>query len=654
MKLSAEMMGRSPVQPKSDIFDLWAQVYDGQSNPLLMLEERCIAPLLPPLSGEDVLDVGCGTGRWLRRLEVLEPASLTGIDCSPTMLEHARSKVRPTTTLKLSQCSALPGEDASRSIVLASFVLSYFDDLEQFARECTRILRPDGWLLISDMHPLTAAERGWTRSFRLDGEKIEITAHSRSIDEIVSVFRHLGFELRVFNEPSFEMPERSVFESAGKLADYEELSGVPAIYILKLQKRMPSLSNQAPRAISILQLANAPIALSPVAWRDGSVLIEDGHITSIHEAVDESAPILDLSGYFLLPGLINAHEHLEFGLFPKLGRPAVGPPYRNSTEWAKEIHRVHSSIIAQYRQIPQATCLRWGAIRNLLCGVTTVCHHNPLHTELLLPDFPVRVLSHFGWSHSLAFDPHLAQKFQATPQDRPFILHAAEGIDEESRNEISQLDAMHVLDERVVLVHGLACTAEEISLINRRRASVVVCPTSNSFLFAKTLSCDLLTSIERVALGSDSPITSAGDLLDEVRSLHAEIGLDPNMIYSMVTTGPAEMLHLKDGQGRIVESGVADLIAVRVQQDSPASTLSNLTFSDVELVLLEGRVQMASPPLFARLPYDLRSGMELIEVAGRQRWIRLSLQDLFEAAESVLHPEKLLLAGREVRYLGTL
>ncbi len=386
MKTSAEAMARSPVQPESHIFDLWAQVYDAQSNPLLMLEERCVTPLLPPLSGEDVLDVGCGTGRWLRRLEVLVPASLKGIDCSPTMLERARSKVCPTTILELSQCSTLPGKDGSRSIVLASFVLSYLDDLEQFARECTRILRPDGWLLISDMHPLTAAERGWTRSFHLDGEKIQIAAHSRSIDEIIAVFRRHGFDPRVLNEPSFETSEGSVFESAGKLAEYEELSGVPAIYILKLQKRMPSLSGQAPRASSTLQLANAPIALSPVGWRDGAVLIEDGHIASLHEAVDESAPKLDLTGYVLLPGLINAHEHLEFGLFPKLGRPAVGPPYRNSAEWAKEIHRVHSSIIAQYRQIPQAIHLRWGAIRNLLCGITTVCHHNPLHAELTLPD----------------------------------------------------------------------------------------------------------------------------------------------------------------------------------------------------------------------------------------------------------------------------
>jgi cytosine/adenosine deaminase-related metal-dependent hydrolase len=213
---------------------------------------------------------------------------------------------------------------------------------------------------------------------------------------------------------------------------------------------------------------------------------------------------------------------------------------------------------------------------------------------------------------------------------------------------------MRVLDERTVLVHGLACTANEISLINQRGASLVVCPTSNYFLFAKTLSRNLLTSIERAAIGSDSPITAEGDLLDEVHYLYAETGLDPNTIYNMVTSSPAEILNLQDGQGRIEEFGVADLIAVRSHHNTPARVLTELTFADVELVLLGGLVQMASPHLYAHLPHDFRSGMELIEVAGHQRWIRSHLQALFETAESVLGRNKLQLGGREVRYLGAL
>jgi cytosine/adenosine deaminase-related metal-dependent hydrolase/ubiquinone/menaquinone biosynthesis C-methylase UbiE len=654
VKTLNETRGASPAPPDAGVFNRWARVYDAQTNPLLLLEQRNAAPLLPSVRGGNVLDVGCGTGRWLKHLETLHPASLTGVDCSRVMLERAREKVLPTTKLEHGHSSALPGEDASYTFVMASFLLSYVKDLQAFALECARIVRPGGWMLVSDMHPLTAAERGWKRSFHIDGRTVDIAVHSRSLREIITAFEQNGFKVAVLIEPAFDEPERQIFEDAGKLAEYEELAGVPAIYILKLQKPRPGALLPFPARSKTLQLTNARIGTGPTTWRDGVVSIDDGRIAAIRAHADVTTLALNLQNYVLLPGLINSHEHLEFGLFPKLGRPAGAPSYRNSAEWADEIHQVHSGIIERYKHIPRTTQLWWGAIRNLLCGVTTVCHHNPLHEELTRPNFPVRTLSRFGWSHSMAFDPDLTETFQRTPREQPFILHAAEGIDEESKSELSRLDQMQVLDERTVLVHGLACTAKGMSLINQRGASLVVCPTSNRFLFAKTLSRDLLTSVERVALGSDSPITAAGDLLDEVHYLYAEAGLNPIMIYSMVTSNAAEMFHLKDGQGRIAESGVADLIAVRDRYDTPARTVSGLTFGDVELVLLAGRVQMASSRLYARLPSDLRSGMELIEVAGHHRWIRSPLRALFEAAEGVLDQETLLLAGREVRYLGTL
>jgi cytosine/adenosine deaminase-related metal-dependent hydrolase/ubiquinone/menaquinone biosynthesis C-methylase UbiE len=654
VKTLGKTRGISPAQPNASVFDRWARVYDAQSNPLLLLEERKATPLLPFLRGGNVLDVGCGTGRWLTHMEGLHLASLMGIDCSRAMLKHARQKVLPTTKLEHGHSSVLPGEDAWYNLVTASFLLSYVKDLQAFAFECARVVRPGGWLLLSDMHPVTAEERSWNRSFHVDGSTVDIAAHSRSLPEIITVFERNGFAIRVLIEPAFEEAERRIFEDAGKLAEYEELAGIPAIYILKLQKPGPCMPLRFPARSKTFQLTNARIGAGPTTWRDGVISIDNGRITAIRDDGDVTAQTLNLQDYVLLPGLINSHEHLEFGLFPNLGRNAGAPSYRNSTEWAKEIHRVHAGIIAQYQQIPQKAQLWWGAIRNLLCGVTTVCHHNPLHEELTLPDFPVRVLSHFGWSHSLAFDPDLKGKFERTPKEHPFILHAAEGMDEESRNEVPRLDLMQVLDERTVLVHGLACTASEISLINRRGASLVICPTSNCFLFGKTLSRELLNSVERLAVGSDSPITAAGDLLDEIDCLYAQAGLSPDMIYGMVTSSSVEMFHLKDGQGSIAESGVADLIAIRGGYDTPARAISKLAVGDVELVLLAGRVQMASPRIYARLPHDLRSGMELIEVAGHQRWIRAPLQALFESAKSVLGQQKQLLAGREVRCFGAL
>jgi cytosine/adenosine deaminase-related metal-dependent hydrolase/ubiquinone/menaquinone biosynthesis C-methylase UbiE len=643
-----------PSESDSSVFDLWAQVYDSQLNPLLQLEEREAASLLPPLEGCDVLDVGCGTGRWLSRLEKFRPASLSGIDSSPAMLQHARQNIGNTTLLYHNPSSKLPIEDSSKDFILSSFVLSYLDDLQMFALECARIVRPGGCLLISDMHPATAAERGWKRSFHVDGVEIEIPVRPQVLQEIISAFRDHGFDVQTLTEPVFNLPERTIFESAGKLTNYEDLAGVPAIYILKLRRRPSNYFLPLSRKADALQLIGAPIALGPDAWLDGTLRIEGGHIASIGENDTSSAPALDLSDYVILPGLINAHDHLEFGLFPNLGRSAEDAPYQNSSEWAHEIHRIHSAVIQQHQRIPKAVRVWWGAIRNVLCGVTTVCHHNPPHPDFELSEFPIQVVSRFGWAHSLKFEPHIHDRFRNTPPELPFIIHAAEGVDPESFEEIFQLDHMHLLDERTVLVHGLALTPKTISLVNQRGAALIACPTANFFLFSQTLSRDQFASVQQIALGSDSPITAMGDLLDEIHYVRSEVGLDVSTIYKMVTSNAAEMLRLEYGTGRITEAGVANVIAVRAGNKTPASTLSELNFDEIELVVRSGQLAMASPSVYERLPQDYRKNMQFLEVAGSSRWLRAPLQALVAEAENILGQGNLLIGGRQVRHLAAI
>jgi cytosine/adenosine deaminase-related metal-dependent hydrolase/ubiquinone/menaquinone biosynthesis C-methylase UbiE len=626
----------------SGIFDRWAQDYDLQLNPLLDLEERTLPALLPEVAGTDVLDVGCGTGRWLSRLETLSPRSLVGIDCSPAMLERARMKVATATALHLGDASSLSSGDGSVEFILASFVLSYVDSLAAFADECARVLRAGGHLLLSDMHPVTAAERNWTRAFRAQDGIIQLPATAHSLDDILSTFANKGFDLIQRAEPYFGEEERPLFMRAGRLADFDSVAGAPAIYLLKLQKHAyPAFD---------MQLANAPWSASESTWNVFPLSVQD----KLFVTQDTPHSSLDLTGYVLLPGLINAHDHLEFALFPNLGRPPDQSPFRNATEWAREIHQVHAHTIAQYLQIPLETRLWWGAIRNLLAGVTTVCHHNPLYPALTVPGFPIRVICNFGWAHSLAFDPDIIARFQCTPADTPFIIHAAEGTDPQSCNEIMELDRLHLLDDRTVLVHGLALGPQQIALLNQRRAAVILCPTSNRFLFNQTLSTELLTTIERKALGSDSSLTSSGDLLHELHYLHSEQPVDPAILYNLVTTNPVEVLRLKQGEGRIMPGKRADFVAVRDIQSTPAQTLAQLTSADIELVVLDGRVQIASPALYARLPQHHRSGLYLLQIEGIERYVRAPLPQLFESAEQVLGPGKLRLGNKEVRHLAAL
>ena len=143
----------------------------------------------------------------------------------------------------------------------------------------------------------------------------------------------------------------------------------------------------------------------------------------------------------ILPGLINAHDHLSFNLFPLLGRP----PYANATEWARDIYKPDESPVREHRAVPRAVRLAWGGLKNLVSGVTTVAHHDPDPAPAFGAKFPVRVAK-AGWAHSLGLTPDIAKRMRRTPEDVPFILHLGEATDAEGAREIFELDRMGLLE----------------------------------------------------------------------------------------------------------------------------------------------------------------------------------------------------------------
>jgi cytosine/adenosine deaminase-related metal-dependent hydrolase len=395
-------------------------------------------------------------------------------------------------------------------------------------------------------------------------------------------------------------------------------------------------------AADMMKLVGARVALSAERAERIDLVLSHGRIRPFDEpSACSCSKVYDLSGHLLLPGLINSHDHLEFNLFPRLGKG----PYPSARSWAKDIYRPSASPVREHLAVPKSVRLQWGGLKNLLSGVTTVAHHNPYEPAVFDGAFPIRVVRRYGWAHSLDFSPDLATRHRQTPLTAPFVLHAAEGTDRSAQAEISRLDELGILDNRTALVHAVGASAADAATLRRRQCSVVWCPSSNLFTLAQTLQRGQLESGVPIALGTDSALTADGDLIDEMSSARCHASLSAEQLYRMVTTTAARVLRLRRKEGSIASAGVADLVAVRDTGQSPADAVAQLR---PEIVIVGGRVRLMSARFAQARRTAMERGFHPMELEGRGRWfVKMNVPKLLASSVNAIGSE-IRLAGRRV------
>lgn len=217
-------------------YEGWAPLYDAGENPLLAREERYLSPLLGDVRKKKVLDLACGTGRWLEILATRGPGSYAGIDSSAAMLEVARRKDLLRGWLVRGACESLPFASCLFDLAICSFALGHFEDIEEFAAEVSRVAKSGADIFITDLHP-SAYEHGWRVGFRDENAvAVEIETLPRRADEVARAFLSQGMKPMKSDSLWLEAPEQPIFERAGKADRFASASGIPAIAFFHFQR----------------------------------------------------------------------------------------------------------------------------------------------------------------------------------------------------------------------------------------------------------------------------------------------------------------------------------------------------------------------------------------------------------------------------------
>jgi ubiquinone/menaquinone biosynthesis C-methylase UbiE len=228
--LNTGELAESEVLPIRAGYNRWAEVYDTEDNPLVLLEEQHIVPLLDGAAGQSVADVGCGTGRHALRLAAIG-ARVTALDYSEAMLQRARAKpgAEAVSFICHDLATPLPLDAAAFDRVLCCLVLDHIPNLANLFRELGRICRPSGFVVVSVVHPAMLL-RGVQARFidPVTGCRVRLESYPHQIANYVMAALRAGLRLDHLSEHAVDPALAARSERAQKYL------GWPLLLLMRL------------------------------------------------------------------------------------------------------------------------------------------------------------------------------------------------------------------------------------------------------------------------------------------------------------------------------------------------------------------------------------------------------------------------------------
>src|SRR5215207_9916433 len=296
---------------------------------------------------------------------------------------------------------------------------------------------------------------------------------------------------------------------------------------------------------------------------DAQVVISKGLVMAVVKKGEELPPeyakakAIDTGGT-IFPGLIDLHNHFAYNIRPLWPLPKR---YDNRSQWgtplySAEVSKPVKAIAGSYRTARYL--VRYVEAKALIGGTTT---GQGIKTQV-----------NGGWG----------------------LYDLSEGIDDKSRQHFANLIDRNLIGPNLVGIHALGLSADDLSLLASRGATVVWSPFSNQLLYGKTVDLKALRkSGVTFGLGCDWAPTGSKNLLQELKVAKRavedqEADFTSEDLVRSVTAGAAALPHWEQYLGHITPGSMADLLVIRGTNGDPWDQLIAATEREVDLVTIHG------------------------------------------------------------------
>jgi malonyl-CoA O-methyltransferase len=181
-------------------YNEWSGTYDSDENLTRDLDQRVTMELLGNLQFGSILEIGCGTGKNTAFLAKIG-SIVHAVDFSQGMIDKAKEKVQADNVhfSLMDVTQRWEFEDETFDLVVCNLVLEHIEDLDPVFSEAARMLQPNGYFFINELHPFRQYDGKKARFYRNE-EKIEVDAFIHHTSDFFNAAINHGLGLVKLNE----------------------------------------------------------------------------------------------------------------------------------------------------------------------------------------------------------------------------------------------------------------------------------------------------------------------------------------------------------------------------------------------------------------------------------------------------------------------